>query len=188
MSMFSSRGSVRGGFRGSVQWGIASVLVALGLSAAFAQGLGKPISEADVAAWDISILPDGTGLPPGSGTPEQGSMIFAAKCSVCHGENAKGGSAAALVGGEPLTSGIETAKTVANFWPYATTIFDFTRRAMPWPRPRTLTNDEVYALTAFILAQNKIIGANDVMNAQTLPKVRMPNRDGFIPRFPERIP
>ena len=150
--------------------------------------LGKPISEADVAAWDISILPDGTGLPPGSGTAEQGSKIFAAKCAVCHGENAKGGTAAALVGGEPLTSGIETAKTVANFWPYATTIFDFTRRAMPWPRPRTLTNEEVYALTAFILAQNRIVGAGDVMNAQTLPKVRMPNRDGFIPRFPERIP
>jgi S-disulfanyl-L-cysteine oxidoreductase SoxD len=196
MSMRSSRGSVRWGTRASVRWGcrrsvrwgVGSVLVVLVASAAFAQGLGKPISEADVAAWDISILPDGTGLPSGSGTPQQGSTIFAAKCAVCHGENGKGGNAAALVGGEPLTSGIETAKTVANFWPYATTIFDFTRRAMPWPRPRTLTNDEVYALTAFILSQNKIIGANDVMNAQTLPKVRMPNRDGFIPRFPERVP
>ena len=150
--------------------------------------LGKVISESDVAAWDISILPDGTGLPSGSGTPQQGAAIFASKCAVCHGENGKGATAAALVGGEPLTSGIETTKTIANFWPYATTIFDFTRRAMPWPRPRTLTNDEVYALTAFILAQNNIIGASDVMNAQTLPKVRMPNRDGFIPRFPERVP
>src|SRR2546426_7263752 len=85
--------------------------------------LGKPISEADVAAWDISILPDGTGLPPGGGTPDQGSTIFAAKCAVCHGENGKGGLAAALVGGPPLTSGIDATKTVANFWPYATTIF-----------------------------------------------------------------
>src|SRR5258705_679239 len=159
-----------------------------GFVSAQGPGLGHPISEADVAAWDISILPDGTGLPPGNGTPEQGSKVFAAKCSVCHGENGKGGSAAALVGGQPLTSGIETTKTVANFWPYATTIFDFTRRAMPWPRPRTLTNEEVYALTAFILAENKIIGTSDVMNAQTLPRVRMPNRDGFVPRFPERIP
>ena len=92
--------------------------------------------------------------------PNKGSAIFAAKCAACHGENGKGGSAAALIGGQPLTSGIETAKTVANFWPYATTIFDFTRRAMPWPRPRTLTNEEVYALTAFILAQNKIIGGH----------------------------
>src|ERR1700741_5228812 len=89
-------------------------------------GLGHPISEADVAAWDISILPDGTGLPAGSGTAEQGSKVFAAKCAACHGENGKGGPAAALVGGQPLTSGIEATKTVANFWPYATTIFDFT--------------------------------------------------------------
>src|SRR5882672_4010945 len=137
--------------------------------------LGKPIAEADVAACDIIILPDGTGLPPVSGTPEQGSKVFAAKCAVCHGENGKGGSAAALVGGQPLTSGIEATKTIANFWPYATTIFDFTRRAMPWPRPRSLTNDEVYALTAYMLSLNKIVGEDAVMNAQTLPKGRMQN-------------
>ena len=175
----------------SVLFTLAVAMLAGSYARVFAQDsphLGKAISEADVAAWDISILPDGTGLPAGSGTSEQGSTVFAAKCAVCHGENGKGGSAAGLVGGQPLTAGIETAKTIANFWPYATTIFDFTRRAMPWPRPRTLTNDEVYALTAFILAQNKIIGATEVMNAQTLPKVRMPNRDGFVPRFPERLP
>ncbi len=150
--------------------------------------LGTPISEAEIAAWDISILPDGTGLPPGSGTPSEGARIFATKCAVCHGENGKGDSAAALAGGGPLTSGIETTKTIANFWPYATTIFDFTRRAMPWPKPRSLTNDEVYALTAYMLSLNKIVGEDAVMNAQTLPKVRMPNRDGFIVRFPERMP
>ena len=118
----------------------------------------------------------------------QGRYEYAQKCSVCHGEAGKGGSAAALVGGAPLTSSIDVTKTIANFWPYATTIFDFTRRAMPWPKPRSLTNDEVYALTAYLLSMNKIIGQNDVMNAQTLPKVRMPNRDGFIARFPERMP
>ncbi len=155
-----------------------------------AQGanLGTPISEAEIAAWDISILPDGSGLPPGSGTPAEGARIFATKCAVCHGESGKGGLAAALVGGPPLTSGIDATKTIANFWPYATTIFDFTRRAMPWPKPRSLTNDEVYALTAYMLSLNKIVGDNDVMNAQTLPKVRMPNRDGFIVRFPEKMP
>jgi cytochrome c len=167
-------------------------LVALGAlvlgSTVSAQNLGTPISEAEIAPWDISILPDGTGLPPGSGTPADGARIFAAKCSVCHGENGKGGLAAAIAGGGPLTSAIETTKTIANFWPYATTLFDFTRRAMPWPRPRTLTNDEVYALTAYMLSLNKIVGDNDVMNAQTLPTVRMPNRDGFIARFPERLP
>ena len=167
-------------------------LVALGAlvlgSTVSAQSLGTPISEADIAPWDISILPDGTGLPPGSGTPADGARIFAAKCSVCHGENGTGGLAAAIAGGGPLTSGIETTKTIANFWPYATTLFDFTRRAMPWPRPRTLTNDEVYALTAYMLSLNKIVGEDAVMNAQTLPRVRMPNRDGFIARFPERLP
>ena len=167
-------------------------LVALGAlvlgSTVSAQNLGTPISEAEIAPWDISILPDGTGLPPGSGMPSEGARIFAAKCSVCHGENGKGGLAAAIAGGGPLTAGIETTKTIANFWPYATTLFDFTRRAMPWPRPRSLTNDEVYALTAYMLSLNKIVGEDAVMNAQTLPKVRMPNRDGFIVRFPERMP
>jgi cytochrome c len=91
------------------------------------------------------------------------------------------------VGGAPLTSGIETVKTIANFWGYSTTLFDFIRRAMPWQQPRSLTNDEVYALCAYLLALNKIIRETDTMNAQTLPKVKMPNRDGFIIRFPDRI-
>ncbi len=162
--------------------------LALGSSAAFAEGpnLGKPIDPAEIAAWDISISPDGTGLPPGSGTSAQGARIYAQKCAMCHGENGKGGSNAAVVGGGPLTS-IETVKTIANFWPYATTVFDFIRRAMPWQQPRTLTNDEVYALTAYILALNKLIGENDPMSAETLAKVRMPNRDGFIIRFPDKL-
>ena len=168
---------------------VVIALLAFGSSVlAQGPGLGKPIAPADLAAWDISILPDGTNLPPGSGTSAQGAPIFAAKCALCHGEGGKGATAAAIVGGAPLTSGIETPKSVANFWPYSTTVFDFIRRAMPWQAPRTLTNDEVYALTAYILALNKIIGENDTMNAQTLPKVRMPNRDGFIVRFPERMP
>jgi S-disulfanyl-L-cysteine oxidoreductase SoxD len=173
-----------------VGWSVVALALVLGSRVGGAQGpnLGQPISQSDIATWDISILPDGTGLPPGSGTPAQGSQIYAQKCAACHGENGKGGSSAALVGGLPLTTGIETVKTIANFWPYATTLFDFTRRAMPWTRPRTLTNDEVYALTAYILALNKIVGENDVMDAQTLPKVRMPNRDGFIVRFPEKMP
>ena len=150
--------------------------------------LGKPIPEADVTAWDISAMPDGTGLPPGSGTPAQGAKIYVEKCVACHGENGTGKPFAALVGGAPLTSGIETPKTIHNFWGYSTIVFDFVRRAMPFQQPRTLTNDEVYALTAYILALNKIIGDNDTMNAQTLPKVRMPNRDGFIVKFPDQMP
>jgi cytochrome c len=149
--------------------------------------LGKPVDEAAIANWDISILPDGTGLPKGSGTPTQGAAIFAEKCSACHGEHGKGGVVAAVVDDRKL-SGISAAqKTIKNFWPYATTIFDFIRRAMPFTMPRSLSDDEVYALTAYILAENKLIGANDAMNAETLPKVKMPNRDNFIIRFPDRI-
>ena len=163
--------------------------LAFAASAALAAGpnLGKPVTAAEIAAWDISIQPDGTGLPPGSGTPTQGAKIFAQKCAPCHGEGGKGGTSATLVGGAPLTNGIDTPKTIANFWGYSTTVFDFIRRAMPWQQPRSLTNDEVYALSAYIFSLNKLIGENDAMNAETLPKVRMPNRDGFIIRFPDRI-
>jgi len=170
----------------------ALAAVALGLTlggTALAEtpNLGQPITEADIGAWNLNAMPDGTGMPPGSGTPEQGKALFAQKCAACHGEGGKGGSAAPLVGSPPLNA-IESPKTIANFWGYATTVFDFTRRAMPWIQPRSLSNDEVYAIVAYILAENKLIGPNDVMNAQTLPKVRMPNREGFIVRFPERIP
>jgi len=168
---------------------LIAFLLALGASTAIAAGpnLGKPLTAAEIAAWDISIQPDGAGLPPGSGTPAQGARIYSEKCANCHGESGKGGTSSALVGGAPLTSGIETTKTIANFWGYSTTVFDFIRRAMPWQQPRTLSNDEVYALTAYILSLNKLIGEKDTMNAETLPKVKMPNRDGFIIRFPDRI-
>ena len=167
-----------------------ALAIAFGAGGALAQTprLGKPVSEADVAAWDISAMPDGTGLPPGSGTPAQGAKIYVEKCISCHGENGTGKPFAALVGGTPLTNGIETPKTIANFWGYSTIVFDFIRRAMPFQQPRTLTNDEVYSLTAYILALNKIIDDKDVMNAETLPKVKMPNRDGFMPRFPAMMP
>ncbi len=149
--------------------------------------LGKPITPAEIAAWDIGILPDGSGLPPGAGTSAEGARIYAARCSACHGPEGKGGASARLAGGEPVKN-METEKTIANFWPFATTLFDYIRRAMPWQQPRSLTNQEVYSLTAYILSLNKIIGESDAMNAQTLPKVRMPNRDGFIVRFPDRTP
>ena len=154
-------------------------------------GLGTSISEADIKAWDIDASPSGKGLPAGSGTAAQGAPIFEQKCSACHGPGGKGGTTAPgagpLVGGAPLTSGIDTAKTIGNFWGHSTTVFDFIKRAMPFNQPRTLSNDDVYALTAFLLNANKIIGEKDVMNAQTLPQVKMPNRDGFIIRFPDRI-
>jgi cytochrome c len=144
-------------------------------------GLGKQISEADLALWDISIGPDGKGLPDGSGTAAQGAAIYAQKCEGCHGKNGYGGKNAILVSPPD-----KRERTMATYVPHATTIFDFTRRAMPWPQPKSLTNDEVYALTAYILSLNKIIGENDVMNKETLAKVPMPNRDGFVSRYPEK--
>jgi S-disulfanyl-L-cysteine oxidoreductase SoxD len=166
---------------------VALAMDAQSLAAADSPHLGQPISEADVGAWNITVFPDGTGLPPGSGTATQGAAVYADKgCAACHGENASGGINVGLVGNPPLDR-IEARKTIANFWANATTLFDIVRRWMPWPSPRTLSNDEVYALTAYILALNKIIGEQDVMNAQTLPKVKMPNRDNFIIRFPDRI-
>jgi mono/diheme cytochrome c family protein len=152
--------------------------------------LGKPISESDIKTWDITVLPDGTNLPAGSGTPSQGAAIYAEKCIACHAEGGKGGGspgAGPLVGGEPLTNGIDAAKTIANYYAYATTVFDYIRRAMPYYAPRSLSDNEVYALTAYILALNKLIGENDTMDAKTLPQVKMPNRDNFIMPYPDRI-
>jgi cytochrome c len=167
---------------------VAAVLFALAPCVAFAEapGLGKPISEADIKAWNITILADGTNLPPGSGTAAQGAKIYAEKCLGCHGEGGKGGVNNVLVGSPPIDS-ITAAKTIANFWGYPTTVYDYIRRAMPWPTPRTLGDEEVYALVAYIFSLNKLIGENDVMNAETLPKVKMPNRDNFIVKFPDQL-
>ena len=153
-----------------------------------APNLGRAATAEEVAGWDISIPPSGAGLPAGSGTAKQGAAVYSAKCLACHGDKGAGKPADALAGGIGSLATAKPVRTVGSYWPYATTLFDFTRRAMPWPQPRTLTNDEVYALTAYILSLNKIIVENDVMSAATLPKVKMPNRDGLIPRFPERMP
>ena len=143
-----------------VSWRPLAVRLAfvLGAGAALAEGpdLGKPIDRADIAAWDISIQPDGTGLPPGGGTPAEGAKIYARKvCAVPRSGRQGRRTASAqrpLVGGGPITDISAAVKTIANFWPYSTTVFDYIRRAMPWQQPMTLTNDEVYALTAYILA------------------------------------
>jgi S-disulfanyl-L-cysteine oxidoreductase SoxD len=169
---------------------LATCVLALvaGAGAGFAESprLGKPISQPDLAEWDINILPDGTNLPPGSGKAADGSRIFAEKCALCHGDNGSGGRAARLIGGPPKAS-LDGGKTIANYWPYATTLFDFIRRAMPFTQPRSLTDQEVYSLVAYLLAENKLIGETDEINAATLPKIRMPNRDNFVAQFPDRM-
>ena len=163
---------------------VAIAAACLAATSVFAQTpkFGAPVTEADIAAWNTEISPDGAGLPPGAGTPADGEKIYAARCQACHGEKGAGRPNDMLVGGFDTiaTPDKPAVKTVGSFWPYATTLFDYVRRAMPWQSPKTLTNDEVYAVSAYILSLNRIIGENDVMNAQTLPKVVMPNRDGFI--------
>jgi cytochrome c len=163
--------------------------LALGAVRAGAQetpALGEPIAAADAAPWDISIQPDGSGLPPGSGTAADGERIYAAKCLACHGEKGAGQPNDRLVGGQGTLTQLAQTRTIGSFWPYASTVFDYIRRAMPFQSPQSLGNDEVYALTAYLLALNGIIDEDDEMNARTLARVRMPNRDGFILAYPER--
>ena len=149
-------------------------------------GLGQPISAADLAPWDISIQPTGAGLPAGSGTAATGAAIYAAKCIACHGERGAGQPNDRLVGGQGTLTELAQVRTIGSFWPNATTVFDYIRRAMPFQAPESLTNDEVYALTAYLLALNGIIKEGDEMNARALARVQMPNRNGFVVMYPER--
>ena len=143
--------------------------------------LGQPVSAAMVAAVDISIPPSGAGLPTGSGSVVQGTAVYVAKCQSCHGEKGVGKPADPLVGGiGSLASGNAAVRTVGSYWPYATTLFDYVRRSMPTTAPQTLSNEEVYAVTAYVLHLNGIVGPDAVMNAATLPSLKMPNRDGFV--------
>ena len=146
--------------------------------------LGRSATPAEIAGWDSSIPPDGAGLPPGSGTPEQGAVVYTQKCQACHGEKGAGKPNDQLVGGQGTLASQSPVRTIGSYWPYATTVFDYVRRAMPYTQPRSLTDAEVYAVTAYLLHLNGIIGAQDAMNAQTLPKVKMPNHDNFILAYP----
>ena len=157
--------------------------------AADKKGLGKPATEREIQGWDIDIRPDGKGLPAGQGDAIAGEEIFLQKCASCHGEFAEGaGRYPALAGGAGSLDTHDPVKTVGSYWPYASTIFDYVRRAMPFGHAQSLTNDEVYAITAFILYSSEIIEDDVVMNQQTLPAVKMPNRDGFISGAKHDIP
>ena len=133
-----------------------------------------------IAAWDISIPPSGAGLPAGGGTARQGVQVYEQKCQSCHGAKGAGKPADPLVGGAGTLASKVPLRTVGSYWPYATTLFDYVRRAMPITNPLSLTDEEVYAVSAYVLYLNGIISEDDQMNARTLPLVRMPNRDGFV--------
>ncbi len=143
-------------------------------------GFGQPATEEEIAGWDIDIEPDGTGLPPGSGSVEDGKQLFLQYGAAWHGPDGEGTEyAPALVGGIDSLDTDSPMKTVGSYWPYATSLFSYIRRAMPASGPQTLTDDEYYALTAWVLWANGIIPEDAVMDQDTLPQVEMPNREGF---------
>lgn len=149
-------------------------------------GLGRPATSSEVAAWDIDVRPDGTGLPPGRATPAEGAPLYAARCAACHGRTGREGPSDILVGrlpgdGFPFGRDPRIPKTIGNYWPYATTLFDYLRRAMPLDDPGSLTDEEVYRLTAYLLFLNQLIPADAVIDAASLPAVTMPARDRFVP-------
>lgn len=144
-------------------------------------GVGRPPTAEEIKAWDISAFPDGTGLPEGSGTAAQGKDVYERRCAECHGNNGEGGDHGALVGGVGSLDSAKPLKTAVSYWPYATTLWDYTNRSMPFDTPGVLTNDQVYAVVAYVLFLGEVVGENDVLDAKTLPEVKMPNRDGFIP-------
>jgi len=162
-------------------WVFASVLIVNATLVFAGPDLGQKATPEQVAAVDISITPDGTNLPMGSGTSAVGKLVYESKCKYCHGVEAAGGEGLAdpLVGGIGSLASEVPWKTVGSYWPYPTTLFDYIRRAMPLDAPMTLTDDEVYAVSAYILQINGIIEANVIVDAETLPNVAMPNRDGF---------
>ena len=177
------------GFNGSRVQGFTWVLCApvLALAGAAmlaaqspATGIGRPATAEEVRNLGAAIAPDGGGLPEGSGTVAAGREVFAARCARCHGDKAQGDVGPPLVGGQGTLATSRPVKTVGSFWPYATTVWDYINRAMPFDEPGGLKPPEVYAVVAFILNINGIIPADSVMDARSLPKVRMPNRDGFI--------
>ena len=148
-------------------------------------GFGRPAHASEIAVLDIDVRPDGTGLPTGSGDAVRGKALYAANCAACHGINGYDGPNDKLVGIDsvnalPFGQDPTRAKTIGNYWPYATTVFDYIRRAMPYLAPGSLSNDEVYSITAFLLHENKIIDSTTIINAQTLPKVVMPGKVLFV--------
>ena len=162
-----------------------SVLIPAGINTAVAETpggpeLGQPATPEQISQWDIGIMPDGEGLPAGNGNAAQGKAVYEKSCIACHGPDGLGGTALQLAGAQmPLTSDYPEL-TIGSYWPYATTVFDMVRRSMPMNAPGTLSDDEVYAVTAYLLYINNVIGEADEMNAGSLPKVSMPNREGFI--------
>lgn len=144
-------------------------------------GLGRAATDQEIRAWNIDVAPTGEGLPAGQGTAKQGAALFAARCAACHGPTGQEGPMDRLVGGVGTLASQHPIKTIGSYWPYATTLYDYVHRAMPFPAPQSLSPDEVYSVVAWLLYQNGIIAEDTVVDAHSLPGISMPNRQGFLP-------
>ena len=159
---------------------LALLMLAAASAVAEPLGIGSAPDPALLRAWDIDVAPDGAGLPPGRGSVTDGRRIYTERCAVCHGAQGEGGPMDRLAGGHGSLASDKPVRTVGSFWPYATTLFDYIRRAMPFNAPQTLGADDLYAVTAYILYLNDIVADGATLDARSLPQVRMPNRNGFV--------
>ncbi|QVN04056.1 cytochrome c [Pseudomonas rhodesiae] len=170
-----------GGLKGgSLVLGVLGACVFTYAAAEPKYGLGTKATEAQIAGWNIDVAPDGKALPPGGATVADGEKVYMSSCVACHGMKLEGGVGPALTGGEGSLTTEKPLKTVGSYWPYATTLFDYIRRAMPFQAPQSLTNDQVYAVTGYVLHINKLLDANATVDASTLANLKMPNREGFF--------
>lgn len=163
---------------------IAATAVSGAVSAAERYGFGRPATPQEIKGWDIDVSPSEGGLPPGRGDVRQGEAIFADKCASCHGAKGEGKPMDRLVGGLGTLRDKKPVKTVGSYWPYATTLFDYVRRAMPLNAPQSLSADQVYAVSAYVLFLNGIVPQDAALDADNLAKIKMPNRDGFVSAYP----
>lgn len=158
----------------------ATVIVGI-LNTALAYDFGRAATPEEIKLWDIDVRADGKGLPPGRGTVTRGKVVYEQNCAACHGVNGVGGIYDRLAGGQGSLASDKPIKTVGSYWPYATTLFDYIHRAMPYPTPGSLSVDDTYAVSAYILNLNGILADSATLDQQSLPKIKMPNRDGFLP-------
>jgi S-disulfanyl-L-cysteine oxidoreductase SoxD len=161
--------------------GLAGILTVWSAEDGGFTGVGRAASEDQIRGWNIDVSSTGQGLPAGRGTVKQGAQVFAAKCAVCHGPTGTEGPKDKLVGGRGTLASPKPVRTIGSYWPYAPTVYDYINRAMPFNAPGSLSPEEIYSVVAWLLYKNEIVPEDAVMDAQTLPQVQMPNRDGFIP-------
>ena len=161
---------------------VAAAAMAVSLvSLVHAYDFGRPATIEEMKLWDIDVRPDGKGLPEGSGTVAHGKSVYEGNCEACHGPNGQGGIKDRLAGGQGSLATENPIKTVGSYWPYATTLFDYIHRAMPYQAPGSLSVDDTYAVAAYILNLNGILSSDGTLDRNTLPAIKMPNREGFIP-------